>query len=133
MKKILLILSFIGGNIVSNAQFHQDILNLKSDSAVQGIKVQKIAGDKNSTSFIIWIKDSVKSHKHEKHTENIYVLEGEGEMKINGKMIIIKPGDFINVPENTIHSLKVTSSIPMKVLSVQSPEFNGEDRIFVDE
>lgn len=133
MKKILFISVFFALNIVSIAQVHKDILNLKSDSIIQGIKVQKISNDKNSTSFIIWIESEVKAHKHESHTENIYILEGEGEMKMNGRIMILKPGDYINVPEKTVHSVKVTSSQPMKVLSVQSPEFTGDDRVFVEE
>lgn len=133
MKKIVLISGFIVLHIFSSAQVQQDILNMKPDSAVEGIKVLKIASDKNSSSYIIWIKDVVKAHKHEKHTENIYILEGEGEMKLNGRIVKIKPGDYFNIPENTVHSVKVTSSVPMKVLSVQSPEFSGDDRIFVEE
>lgn len=133
MIKILFISIFLAVNIASYGQIHKDILNLKPDSAIQGIKVQKISNDKNSTSFIIWIENEVKAHKHESHTENIYILEGEGEMKLNGNIIILKSGDYINVPEKIIHSVKVTSSQPMKVLSVQSPEFTGEDRVFVEE
>lgn len=133
MRTPLLILFFTGLSWLCPAQNHQDILNLKPDSAVSGIKMLKIAGDKNSTSFVIWIKESVKAHRHKEHTENIYILEGEGEMKINGQILKIKPGDFVNIPENVVHSVKVSSPFPMKVLSVQSPEFNGEDRIWVDE
>lgn len=110
-----------------------NILSLQPDSTYQGIKVQKISGDKNATSFVIWIQQEVKAHKHMKHTEEIYILEGEGELILNGKMIKLKPGDFINIPENTVHSVKVTSPVPLKVLSIQSPEFLGDDRIFVEE
>lgn len=133
MKKIILISALIALHFFSSAQFQQDILNLKPDSAIEGIKALKIASDKNSSSFIIWIKEEVKAHKHGKHTENIYILEGEGELKLQGHMIKVKPGDYFNIPENTVHSLKVTSPVPMKVLSIQSPEFSGEDRIFVEE
>lgn len=133
MKKIFLIPVFTVVCFFSSAQVPLDILNLRPDSAVAGIAVQKMASDKNSTSFIIWIKETVKPHKHEKHTENIYVLEGEGELKLNGKAFKIKPGDWLNIPENAVHSVKVTSSLPMKVLSIQSPEFSGDDRVFVEE
>lgn len=133
MRKLLspLLISLLVIN--ASAQEVKDILHLSPDSVVTGIKVQTLGSDKNSTSFIIWIKESVKAHKHLTHSENIYVLEGEGEMKINNNLVKLMPGDYVFIPENTVHSVKVTSTIPMKVLSVQSPEFLGDDRVLIDE
>lgn len=53
-------------------------------------------------------------------------------MLLGDKTFKVKKGDMIFIPINTVHSLKVTTSIPLKVLSVQSPRFDGKDRIFVD-
>jgi len=58
------------------------------------------------------------------------VIEGEGIMTVGDKTFKIKTGDYFVVPQNTYHSLKVTSKTPMKVISVQAPEFTGKDRIF---
>ncbi len=80
---------------------------------------------------MIWIKHEVKLHKHEYHTENIYVISGKGEMRIGSKTYEVKKGDYFRIPKNTPHGLKVTSSKPMKVLSIQSPKFSGTDRIFI--
>ena len=52
---------------------------------MKNILVKKLDTDSNSTSFIIWIKKGVKSHKHETHSEIISVIEGEGVMIINKK------------------------------------------------
>jgi mannose-6-phosphate isomerase-like protein (cupin superfamily) len=49
---------------------------------------------------------------------------------INKKEFHVKSGDYFRIPKNTFHSLKVKSKNSMKVLSVQSPEFLGKDRIF---
>jgi mannose-6-phosphate isomerase-like protein (cupin superfamily) len=51
-------------------------------------------------------------------------------MTINNKSFDIKSGDYFRIPKNTFHSLIVKSEEPMKVLSVQSPEFLGKDRVF---
>ena len=82
--------------------------------------------------FVIFIKKEVKKHKHATHTENVYILDGEGEMLLGDKTFKVKKGDMIFISMNTVHSLKVTSSVPVKVLSVQSPRFDGKDRIFID-
>ena len=42
-------------------------------------------------------------------------------------------GDHIIVPPNTAHAVVTTSSKPLKVISVQSPEFLEDDMIFMEE
>lgn len=117
---------------IGDAQSKQEILTSIPSENYENIHVLKLDSDKHSSSFLIWIKKEVKAHKHEKHSEAIYILEGEGNMRLGEKEFMVKAGDYIFVPEGTVHSVKVTSGIPMKVLSVQAPEFLGNDRIFVD-
>jgi mannose-6-phosphate isomerase-like protein (cupin superfamily) len=58
------------------------------------------------------------------------VLEGKAEMTLNDKTFSIKKGDVIFIPKNSFHSVKTTSKIPLKVLSIQAPYFDGKDRVF---
>ena len=132
MKKILIALSCL----IAIAVLAQDIKKLaeeKPDEEFENIWVKKISDDDEQTSFVIWVKENVRLHKHEHHSENIYVLGGKGEMQINDENFVIKKGDYFNIPKNTPHGLKVLSSSPVKVLSIQSPKFEGRDRIFLDE
>ncbi|MBI3133305.1 MAG: cupin domain-containing protein [Bacteroidetes bacterium] len=93
--------------------------------------VEKIADDTNQTSFLIWIRNGVALHKHEWHTENIYILDGKGEMTLGDEKFVVKKGDYFNIPKGTPHALKVLSSAPVKVLSIQSPHFDGSDRVLI--
>lgn len=129
MKNLFLLLFLFP--IFAAAQI-QSLDTIKAPANYDGIYSRMVASDSLSSSFVIFIKKEVKKHKHEAHTENVYILEGEGEMFLGDKIIKVKKGDIIFIPMNTIHSLKVTSSIPVKVLSIQSPHFDGKDRIFVD-
>ena len=130
MKKgLLIILAFITLSV-----FAQDILKLKKEKPhkdFENIHVKKMSDDKNQTSFMIWVKDDVKLHKHAYHTENLYVIAGKGELTISGVTTTIKKGDYLTIPKNTPHALKVTSFKPIQVLSIQSPRFVGNDRIFI--
>ena len=115
------------------AQTKESLNDIKPAKDYDNILPQKIAGDSLSTSFIIWIKKEVKAHKHIKHSETIYILEGTGTMKVGDKSFDVKAGDYLFIPMGTVHSLKVTSTTPAKVLSIQAPEFLGDDRVFVEE
>ena len=110
----------------------EKISELEAPKDLENIHVHKLCTDDHATSFVIWVKQAVKSHKHENHSETLYVLEGKGEMTVGDHTFEIEKGDFFNIPKGTYHSVVVTSKKPMKVISVQAPEFIGKDRIFED-
>ncbi len=132
MKKLLTILSVLAFSQLIQAQMSVELDKLVPEKEYDNIYVHKLDTDKNKSSVVIWIKKGVKAHKHEYHSETLYVLAGTGTMHVGDDSYSIKEGDYINVPENTVHSVLVTSEIPLKVISIQSPEFLGKDRVFVE-
>jgi mannose-6-phosphate isomerase-like protein (cupin superfamily) len=131
MKRIVLISLFTLSLTVSKAQTYQSLDTIKAPADLDNIYSQPLYSDSLTSSFLIFIKKEVKLHKHVTHTEHVYVLEGEGEMMLGDKKIKVKKGDVVFMPKNTAHSLKTTSTIPVKVVSIQAPVFDGKDRIFI--
>ncbi len=114
----------------------QTVINtdsIGSQTISDNIYNKQLFGDSLCTSFCIVIKKEVKAHKHQYHSEHVLVLEGEGLMKLEGKSFPVKKGDLIFIPKNSVHSVKRNSKEPLKVFSIQSPLFNGSDRVFVEE
>ena len=114
----------------------QDIISpidkILPDKMFENIHVKKISSDSSSSTFAIWIKQKVKLHKHVYHTENVLIDKGFGEFQINDSIYKVAAGDWIVIPKNTWHGVIVNSKSTMKVISVQSPEYFGKDRIFKD-
>ena len=54
-------------------------------------------------------------------------------MFLDEKEFVVRKGDFVFIPKNTPHSVKVISNVPLKVLSVQAPFFDGKDRVLLEE
>lgn len=131
-KQFLLLNFFLSLIVTANAQRFQSLDTVKPAGSYENIYSRPIGSDSLVSSFVIFIKKEVKSHKHITHTEQVYVLEGEGEMILGDKKFGVKKGDMVFIPKNTVHALKVTSAGPMKVLSVQAPHFDGKDRVFTD-
>jgi mannose-6-phosphate isomerase-like protein (cupin superfamily) len=131
MKKIYILFLLFSALFV-NAQSHQSLDTIKAPVTYENIYVRKIASDSLVTSLVIFIKKEVKKHKHAFHSEHVYVLDGEGEMTLGDKTFKVKKGDIVYIPKNTAHSLHVTSAIPVKMLSVQAPMFDGNDRVLVE-
>jgi mannose-6-phosphate isomerase-like protein (cupin superfamily) len=116
---------------VCHAAFAQrvDLLAYHAPADWQNVAVEKIADDSLSTSFLIWVREGVKKHFHELHTEHVTIIEGTGEMTLGDSTFIVKPGDFLLIPKGVPHA--VTALAPMKVLSIQTPRWTKEDRVFL--
>lgn len=126
---LLALLPFIGSaqtNVWEGSQ-------LTPPAEFDNVHVERIHSDERSSTFIIWVKKEVKPHKHAHHTETIVVLEGKAEMHIGEEKRVIRKGDVLMIPAGTPHSVYTISKQALKVVSVQAPEFKGEDRIWIEQ
>ena len=125
--KPLLSLVFILCMCHTKAQvFNTDTVGSQSAAEVY---VRKLSGDSLSTSFCIVIRTQVKAHRHLTHSEQVVVLAGEGTMRLGDKTFTIKRGDVVFIPKNTPHAVVSTGQVPLQVISVQAPLFDGRDRV----
>ena len=130
MKALLLCL--FAYPILIVGQNTSELKDILPDKGFDNVYSKKITDDSLQSTFIIWVKKDVLEHYHQTHTENIYVLEGKAEMTVNGLKQIVKKGDYLNIPMGSKHAVtKVLSRKPLKVLSIQSPQFDGTDRIII--
>lgn len=126
---VLIVLSIV--TVFGQDQYSLDELLPEAD--YENISVKKLYGDSLATGFMIWVKDTVATHRHNWHSESIVVIEGSARMYMNDAIQEIKAGDVLFIPKHTWHAVKVISDEPLKVLSVQSPGFYGNDREFKDD
>lgn len=132
MEKFVFTISFALLIFVSKGQSFQSLDTIKAPAGFENIYSRPLYADSLASSFVIFIKQEVKAHKHITHTEHVYILEGDGEMTLGDKKFKVKKGDVVFIPKNTPHSLKTTSALPVKVVSLQSPMFDGRDRVFIE-
>ncbi|MDC3133657.1 cupin domain-containing protein [Bacteroidota bacterium] len=114
----------IAQEVVTNIQ------SIKPAKEYKNIHVQKISSDSLSSTFVIWIKKKVRLHKHLYHRENVIIQEGSGQFQLKDSIYNVSAGDIITIPKNTWHGVTINSKDVMKVISVQSPKFLGDDRVF---
>lgn len=117
----------------SKAQVHLSTDTIGSITQSNNIYVKPTSSDSLASGFVIIIKKEVKLHKHLQHSEHVIVLEGEGKMRVGEKEFTIKKNDIIFIPKNTPHKVITTSKKPLKVISIQSPYFDGKDRVILEQ
>lgn len=131
--RINIVLAILLTCFLSNQLFAQHFEPGSPKVEYDNIHVEKLASDSLNSTFAIWIKKSVPEHYHAEHTETVVVLQGEGMMTLGSESFLIREGSTVYIPKGTPHSVKVSSKVPLKVISVQSPMFSGKDRIFTNQ
>ena len=72
-----------------------------------------------------------KAHYHKVMEENFFILEGEVDIVVDGKVHHLKVGDFIHIEPNEIHYVKNTSKGHIKMISTLAP-YMEKDKIEVE-
>jgi mannose-6-phosphate isomerase-like protein (cupin superfamily) len=129
----LIILALLWSYFSVTAQTVSNLDTIGSKTVSENVYNKALFSDSLCSSFCIVIKNSVKPHKHIYHSEHVLVLEGTGLMKLDGKEFTIVTNDLLFIPKGSVHSVKRTGNIPLKILSIQSPYFDGKDRVIVEE
>ena len=136
MKAILNAGNYLALCICLLAAYAQAQVNVSPDTLKDNgsgaVQVTKLAYDSLCSTFCILIPNQVKAHFHAHHTENVVISEGTGIMRLGEREFPVKPGDVIVIPKGTVHSVRSTGTTPLKVISVQSPYFDGKDRVMVE-
>ena len=87
-------------------------------------------GSKYLSENVTRVKPNVTlepAHSHKNIEEIVYVLEGEGEMWMEGATFKIKQGDSIFFPAGSVHTVRNTGCVTLELLCFfSSPQYRKE-------
>lgn len=63
----------------------------------------------------------VPPHFHKGHNETFHILDGQVEWTVAGERHVMGKGDTVYIPANTIHTVKVVGTTPVKTLMWYDP------------
>lgn len=69
-------------------------------------------------------------HYHAKTEELYYVVEGAGEMEVDGERARVTPGDAVLIPPGAWHEIRADASGPLRFLCCCAPAYRHEDTFF---
>jgi mannose-6-phosphate isomerase len=67
--------------------------------------------------------------RHEKRSEHWFVVSGEGQVTLDGKVVPIGPGGTVDVPAGCAHRMDNTGTEELVFIEVQHGQYFGEDDI----
>lgn len=68
------------------------------------------------TTAIVWLVNYMPSEIHDSELERFLIVEGSCDVNFNDTTYSLKAGDYLEIPLHVHHTIKVTSSIPCKLI-----------------
>jgi mannose-6-phosphate isomerase-like protein (cupin superfamily) len=73
---------------------------------------------------------ATRRHYHRESEEIYYLIEGEGEMEIDGERRRVAAGDAVLIPPGARHSIRNVAAEPLRLLCSCAPPYRHEDTYF---
>jgi mannose-6-phosphate isomerase-like protein (cupin superfamily) len=97
-------------------------------------KAFEISGAKDFANMSIAVVEvlDAPTHYHKKMTEFYYILEGKGEVKLNGKLYSVEKDTTVLIEPLIKHSIKSANKFPIKLVAITTPAFEMADEFPVN-
>jgi mannose-6-phosphate isomerase-like protein (cupin superfamily) len=73
---------------------------------------------------------ATERHYHRESEEIYYVVEGEGELQLDGERARVGPGDAVLIPPGAWHEVRASPDGPLRFLCCCAPPYRHEDTFF---
>ncbi|MGM9509740.1 cupin domain-containing protein [Larkinella sp. GY13] len=104
-------------NAYSDAeQWQRTVASIQPTREFRNLYVHPLRSGNGIEQFILWVKEEVKPEDHHDERESFLILEGECECQIGTEKIRLSAGDYVDIPLDTEHTVRVLSPEPVKAI-----------------
>jgi quercetin dioxygenase-like cupin family protein len=104
-------------NFIAKANNLESLMNYQTDSVVSQTIIGKKAG---TVTMFAFDKDQGLSEHTAPYDAMVYMVDGEAQITISGKAIIVKKGEMVILPANEPHALEALSKYKMLLIMIKS-------------
>lgn len=119
-------------HVLRLADFDQ-LLAANPLGAEENIKAVPLFRNARSSNVLVQVRDREPLHRHIDSDITVFMLRGEGDMRIGKETRPVKAGDVIHVERNAVHAYINRGPEPAAALVVYSPAPGPKDRVLVEE
>lgn len=81
------------------------------------------------SAHVLQFRTGEARHVHCVHDLTILVHRGEGEVTIDDRPRVARPGDVFHIPRGVPHSIRARGADPLVTINVFTPPFDGKDSV----
>lgn len=119
-------------HVLRQADFDQ-LLAVNPLGAGENIKAMELSRNARSSNLLVQVRDREPLHRHIDSDITVFLLRGEGEIRIGKETRPVRAGDVIHIERNAVHAYINRGPEPAAALVVYSPAPGPKDRILVDD
>jgi mannose-6-phosphate isomerase-like protein (cupin superfamily) len=104
----------------------------KDGSTIRVLLDGPLAGAANQSLAEAWLEpgQSTERHYHARAEEIYVLLDGQGEMEVDGERRSVGPGDAILIPPGAWHEIHAGAHAPVRFLCCCAPPYSDGDTFF---
>lgn len=104
-------------NAYSDAdQWQRTVASIKAPDNYRNLFVHILRQDGEAEQFLVWVKQMINPEIHHDERESFLILEGRCECSIEGGLVQLSVGDYLAVPVDLEHTVRVISDTPVKAI-----------------
>lgn len=94
------------------AKWNEALSGIEPNLEHNGLKLFFLRKTKESQLYIAWLRSELVEDAHHRNEfqESFLILEGTCECILGNQTIQLRPGDYVDIPFDTPHTIKVTST-----------------------
>lgn len=93
--------------------WNEFLKGIEPDKDFGALKVRFLKEDTDFELCLAWLSDELSETEHhaDEFAESFLILEGSCECNIGGQVFHLKAGDYLDIPYDTPHTIRSTSTI----------------------
>jgi len=111
----------------------EQLLEQNKPAQNENIKVVPLFRNARSSNILVQVRDREPLHRHIDSDITVFMLRGEGDMRIDKETRPVRAGDVIHIERGAIHAYINRGPEPAAALVVYSPAPGPNDRVLAEE
>jgi mannose-6-phosphate isomerase-like protein (cupin superfamily) len=101
-------------------------------STIRVLLDAETGGARNQSLAEAWLEpgQATERHYHARSEELYVLLEGHGEMEVDGARAPVGPGVAVLIPAGAWHQIRAADDAPLRFLCCCSPAYSHDDTFF---
>lgn len=116
-----------------NTKQLEQLLEQNKPAQHETIKVVPLFRNARSSNILVQVRDREPLHRHIDSDITVFMLRGEGDMRIGQETRPVRAGDVIHIERGAIHAYINRGPEPAAALVVYSPAPGPKDRVLEEE
>jgi len=99
----------------------------------ENIKAVTLSRSNLSSHLLVQVREREPLHLHADSDITVFLLRGEGDIRLGKHSIAVKTGDVMHIPRGAVHAYINRGAEPAVAFVVYSPAPGPRDRVLVEE